>query len=129
MVDKVSNSMELIFVYNADGNLTKINKIKDFYNKLLRPKTYPCKLCAVTYGNFGMKKQWKDYVNNLEISAKFLHKDEFEKEYNIIDAKYPCAYLKTSSGMKLLVSQKEMNNIDALEQLENMINEKLESTS
>lgn len=127
MVDKVSNSMELIFVYNADGTLTA--KIKDYYTKLLRPKAYPCKLCAVTSGNFGIKKQWKNYVDNLEISSKFLHKDEFENEYDITDGKYPCAYLKTASGMKLLVSQKEMNSIDTIEQLENLVNQKLESTS
>ena len=67
----------LLFVYNADTGLFSV--MTDYAHKILSPKTYPCNLCAITYGNMGMNKQWKEYINNLTIPIEFLHRDEFLK--------------------------------------------------
>jgi hypothetical protein len=50
-------SDKLIFVYNADSGI--LNAIKDLIHKNVSPETYPCSLCAVTYDNLGMKREWK----------------------------------------------------------------------
>lgn len=118
---------KLVFIYNADSGI--INAVKDYFHKKRSPETYQCNLCMQTFGAISMKKDWKNYVKNLEIPAEFLHKDEFEKNYNIKDAKYPSAYLKNSSSMKLFISQDEMNNIKSLEELKDLVNSKLNSTS
>ncbi|TFG01753.1 MAG: hypothetical protein EU539_13710 [Promethearchaeota archaeon] len=119
--------MELIFVYNADSGL--FNQAKDYFHKLLRPKTYPCQLCAVSYGNFGMKKDWKEYVDSLEIPVRFLHKDEFNEEFDMPDAKFPCAYLRNSSDLELIVPRKEMNKVKTIPELEDLVNKKLNTIS
>jgi len=42
-----------IFVYNADSG--PINGLKDYFHKIIKPETYECNLCAVTFGNFLVK--------------------------------------------------------------------------
>ncbi|MFW9877419.1 MAG: hypothetical protein ACFFG0_30385 [Candidatus Thorarchaeota archaeon] len=79
--------MKLIFVYNADSGA--INLVKDFWKKILRPSSYECNLCKQTYGLFNVKKDWKSFIKNLNIETEFLHRDEFEKQYEFKDAKYP----------------------------------------
>jgi hypothetical protein len=48
----------LLFVYNADGGL--LPGLKDMFHKILSPGTYPCSLCAVTYGATAMRPEWKE---------------------------------------------------------------------
>ena len=47
----------LIFVYNANAGL--FNMMSDYAHKIISPETYECNLCALTYGNLGMKQKWK----------------------------------------------------------------------
>jgi len=121
------NDKKLVFVYNADSGV--VNIVKDFWHKLLRPSTYQCNLCAQTFSTFGMKKDWKKFINNLDIEAEFLHKDEFEDKYEISDATYPSAYLKNGNTFDLLINQEEMNGIKSLDEMEALIVSKLSSTS
>ena len=86
-----SNSRILVFVYNADSGA--INLVKDFWKKMVKPSSYECNLCMQTFGTFDVKKDWKKFINSIEIDSEFLHKDEFEEKYGILDAKFPSAYL------------------------------------
>ena len=72
--------MQLIFVYNADSGI--INLLKDAMHKMLRPETYPCSLCALTYGAVSEKRIWREFRKNDTREMLFLHKDEFEAEYS-----------------------------------------------
>jgi len=117
----------LVFIFNADSGA--INSVKDFFHKMVKPSTYECNLCAVTFGNFGMKKEWAEYVSDLEneVNIEFLHRDEFEKYYpNVKDAKYPSAYIEQSYGLELFISQAEMNNVESVEGLKNLVNRRLQ---
>jgi len=69
----------LLFVYNADGGL--LPGLKDMFHKILSPGTYPCSLCAVTYGATAMRPEWKEFVQNLPVPVEFLHRDEFVRAY------------------------------------------------
>ena len=106
-----------------------MNAVKDYFHKKRSPETYQCNLCMQTFSGISMKKDWKSYVNNLDIPVEFLHKDEFEKEYDVKDAKYPSAYLKNGSNMKLFISQDEMDEIKSLEELKDLVNKTLEEFS
>jgi len=121
------NDKKLVFVYNADSGV--VNIVKDFWHKLLRPSTYQCNLCAQTFSAFGMKKDWKKFINKLDIEAEFLHKDEFEGKYEISDAVYPSAYLKNGNTFDLLINQDEMNGVKSLDEMEALVLSKLSSTS
>lgn len=121
-------------MYNAEsgGNFTAL---KDTLHKTFRKSTYECNLCAVTFGAFGMKKEWKNFVNDLDVPVEFkkkdkfkfefLHKDEFNQEYKVSDAKFPSAYMLDKSGLNLFISQDEMNAIESIDELKNLVDSKL----
>ena len=64
----------LIFVYNADGGIA--NGLMDSVHKTLSPATYPCSLCAITYGMVRMDPKWRRWLKELPIPTVFYHKDD-----------------------------------------------------
>ena len=123
----MSDERKLVFIYNADSGL--LNAVKDYFHKKRSPDTYECNLCMQTFGGFSMKKDWKSYINDLDVPTEFLHKDEFEKNYDVKNAEYPSAYLRNGSGMKLIISKDEMNNVKSLDEMKELVSKKLEATS
>ena len=113
----------IIFVYNADSGL--INGMKDYFHKIVKPETYECNLCAVTFGNLGMKNSWKKFISGLKNDVKFLHRDEFQKQFNLKDISYPSAFIKKGDEIKLLISSDEMNNIKNVPELINIVKNKI----
>ncbi len=118
---KINNENQLIiFVYNADSDFFSL--VKDFFHKAFKPSTYDCRLCGVTYSfrDFGMKKEWKHFLNQLNIPSIFLHRDEFNEEYPSEEAEFPCAYIKKDETQQLFISQEQMNNLKNLEELKDL---------
>lgn len=64
----------LIFVYNADGGIAQ--GLLDAVHKAVSPSTYPCSLCAITYGALRMDRKWRAWLEALPMPVVFLHKDE-----------------------------------------------------
>ena len=128
------NKVNLIFVFNADTG-GRFKSFIETLHKTFKPSTYDCNLCAVAYGAFGMKKEFKKFINNLDVPVEamgkdifdleFVHRDEFDKKYNITDAKYPSAYLEDSEGIKLFISQDEMNSVEDVKELITLVEEKI----
>ena len=61
----------IVFVYNADSGI--INSVKDYFQKIVNPSTYSCNLCALTFNNTGMKKEWKGFIEDVDAKVEFLH--------------------------------------------------------
>lgn len=130
-----ADGKKLIFVYNADSG-GFFTGLKDTLHKSFRKSTYECNLCAVTFGAFGMKKNWKNFVKDLDVPVEFkkkdkfkfefLHKDEFNEKYNVVDAKFPSAYLLDNSGLELFITQDEMNAVKSIDELKELVNQKIE---
>ncbi|MDX1779460.1 MAG: hypothetical protein R3339_11320, partial [Thermodesulfobacteriota bacterium] len=97
-----SAEKKLLFVYNADTGLFSV--ITDYAHKIISPKTYPCNLCALTYGNMGMNNKWKDFISHLKVSFGFLHRDEFVKQYASQETQLPAAFLKQGESVSLLIT-------------------------
>ncbi|MEO9953244.1 GTPase [Nonlabens sp.] len=125
---------ELIFVYNANSG--KLNAWLDSAHKIISPKTYECRLCDLTYGIFKENAEWarfRESVTNTypSIELKFLHIDEFEKEYAskwLPKYEYPCILLKTpetDSGFEIFMSAGEMNKITTTPDLINALESKM----
>lgn len=83
----------LIFVYNADSGL--FNALGDAVHKLMSPATYPCILCALTYSNVGMRREWRAFTASLEPKSELLHADELAARYGVSGAALP----RFSGGM------------------------------
>lgn len=115
---------QLLFVYNADSGLFSV--VADFAHKILSPKTYACHLCALTYGDFSMKQEWKKFIECLPVKAEFLHKDAFEKRYGTA-VELPAVFVATSGGVKGLISRAEIESCQSLHELETMVTERLKA--
>jgi len=109
----MSKSTKLIFIYNADSGL--LNAIKDSLHKTLSPKTYPCSLCALTYGSVSEKKIWKKFHQNSKVEMEFLHIDEFEKCYSV-KFDYP-VILRDRGKLEIALSHLELDKIKDVEAL------------
>ena len=113
----------LVFVYNADSGL--LNSIKDLFHKNFKPATYPCRLCALTYNNAGMISDWKRFTDGLDISVKFLHKDEFNDRFQNKDLGLPAAFLIDDDEIRTLISAVEMNDLSDLEELIELVRSRI----
>jgi len=123
--DSAKTKSTLLFVYNADTGLFSV--MTDYAHKILSPKTYPCNLCAITYGNMGMNKKWKEYIDNLTISIEFLHRDEFLKRYDLKNTQLPAAFIKKGDNIAVLIDHSEINGCTSLEELMNLVTMKTEN--
>lgn len=114
--------MKLIFVYNADSGL--INTLLDLGHKAIAPETYQCNLCSLTHGIIGEHQKWQKFRQASTVEMQFLHRDEFEREYQKKFA-YPIV-LKEDNDLEVLISQTELNDISTLDGLIQKVNSVLE---
>ena len=115
----------LLFVYNADTGLFSV--VTDYAHKILSPKTYPCNLCALTYGNMGMNKKWKEFIAALKVPIEFLHRDEFVKLHDMPDTELPAAFVKKGESITMLIPSDEINECTSVDALIALVTEKVET--
>ncbi|CAF3804318.1 unnamed protein product [Rotaria sp. Silwood1] len=119
----------LLFVYNADSGF--LNMLKDWTHKIVRPSTYDCRLCALTYGNTGMYKKWHTFISDLSFDTIFLHRDEFRKEYpSLKDTPLPCIFVeqKHDKCMKVILNAETINKQQTLDQLISICTQSIENS-
>lgn len=104
-----------IFIYNA--NSSKINAVYNAFHKLISPSTYPCSLCALTYGNFSEKKKWKQFKDRTNSELLFLHKDEFEEDFPEINTDYPTVLKKEKNKVSLIMGRERLDDFKNVEEL------------
>ena len=123
------NGKKLIFVYNADSG-GFFTGLKDTLHKSFRKSTYQCNLCALTYGTFGMKSEWRAFIDKLEIPYVFYHRDEFYQQLeshpdHLKDVEFPAIFLNIDGKISLLIGHQEINNCRTLKELMTLIGSKL----
>ena len=120
---------EIVFVYNADGTIS--GKAKDFVHKIVRPSTYDCQLCAVTFGFAGMKSKWRQFIATLDATVSFLHRDELGDDHSsIVGQALPGTWQRTDSGpWNVLVDSSTMRSCDSLDELIELMQARLSSGS
>ncbi len=114
--------MELIFVYNANSG--KANAFVDGLHKLIRPVTYNCNLCAITFNTFSEKKIWKEFREHSGVEMRFLHKDEFQKEYAskwLLKYQFPVVLIEKDDGLEIFISSEEFNELSTSEALISLV--------
>jgi len=104
----------LLFVYNADSG--KLNALLDTAHKIVSPSTYNCQLCQLTYGLVNEKQGWRQFREQLDDEVLFLHRDEFEKQYQQ-KLKYPFLARVEQQKVDVLLSAEEMSGIEDTEAL------------
>lgn len=110
---------KIIFVYNAESGIA--NSILDIGHKILKPDTYSCNLCSLTFGVLTENTKWKNFRKSSDSELEFLHKDEFERIYEE-RKNYPTILkLDDNNELEELVSKEKLNKINNIEELIQLI--------
>ncbi|NIP37082.1 MAG: hypothetical protein GWN18_19070 [Thermoplasmata archaeon] len=109
----------LLFVYNADSGL--MNALKDYIHKGVSPATYPCSLCALTYGGLGMKGTWARFIDGLGVPVEFLHRDELRQGYGVSGIPLPAVLASDGPDTSVLIAADEIDALGTLEELEALV--------
>jgi len=114
----------LILVYNADGGV--LDALSDFVHKIVSPATYPCSLCALTYGAFKMRAEWRGFLDALGLPLLFLYRDEFRSQLDQRNIALPAILFgDKTNAPELLVSADELNALPDLTALIALVEERL----
>ncbi len=97
----------LLFVYAVDGGT--LNTLLHVAHKLLRPETYPCTLCAITYGTLSARPEWTRFLKQLDMPTQFLHRDEFRQRHPGCDVALPAIFRVSGSSLEPLVAAPEID--------------------
>ena len=109
----------MIFVYNADSGL--LNAARDWWHKIRSPDTYACSLCALTYGNLGMRAEWRRFVASFTVQTEFLHADEMRQRHPELSDPLPAAYEVSAGKPRLRITASELNACVDLGQLMTLV--------
>jgi len=113
----------ILFVYNADSGL--FNILTDIAHKIFAPQTYECNLCAITYGNFAMRAEWKEFLETLDHEMEFLHRDEFSGRYPGMPPELPAIFLKDGGLLEPMITAAEINACTSIADLKALITSRL----
>ena len=115
----------LVFVYNADSGL--LNVLVDGAHRVVSRKTYPCRLCAITYSFEGMRREWKQFVANLGRPVEFLHRDELKERHGIEGIPLPAVFLREGGELTQWIDAEAINQCKSLDDLRSLITRKLKA--
>tara|TARA_R110002049_G_scaffold85670_9_gene217871 strand:- start:4550 stop:4906 length:357 start_codon:yes stop_codon:yes gene_type:complete len=114
--------MRLIFVYNANSG--KLNSVMDSVHKIISPNTYNCNLCALTFGRFNEREEWKVYRDASDVKMEFYHKDEFLKQFRskwLSKFDFPVILSEENNEFQIFISSERLNEIQDVSELINTI--------
>lgn len=114
----------LILVYNANGG--PLNALGDAVHKLVSPATYPCLLCALTYGAVSMRREWRAFLDGLGLPALFLYRDELLGDLDDRDISLPAILLcDNEPEPRVLIGAEEINALPDLAELIALVRSRL----
>ena len=113
------SDMSLVFVYNADSGLLRL--LADAAHRVLSPRTYPCRLCAITYSFEGMRREWKAFLHTLPLPTEFLHRDQLARKYGVAGIALPAVFTHEEDCTELLIPAERMNACHSLDELKALV--------
>jgi len=124
------NGARLICVYNADTGL--IEALMHAVHKQFRPETYPCSLCALTYGAVSMRGDWKAFWQGLDAEVLFYHRDDFTADFPRFgtdgsqEVALPVIMIdEADSEPRILISDKELDAMADVNELIDRVEKEL----
>ena len=102
----------LIFVYNARSGA--FNSLIDYFHKMISPFTYDYSLCSLTYNNYGQVKDWKQFIQSLNIPIYFKYSDHLSEIGLDIETKLP---IVVNTDLSVVASAEEINQCQTIDAL------------
>lgn len=120
----MKETQQIVFVYNAGSTIFSMSA--DYLHKLFSPATYQCSLCLLTYGNFGMKRDWKRFIQQLPVPVSFLYKDVFIQQNPQLSATlFPAAFISDGQQLSVLLTADEIKRLNSVQALAHALQVKL----
>lgn len=119
--------MKLIFVYNAEAGLAA--GVLDSIHKIVSPSTYPCSLCAITYGVVRMDPKWKAWLKAAPFESVFHHRPDFRAAYPRIEIDLPAILVSDGGEPEPLVLPTEFAGTPSIDALIALIEARLAALS
>jgi hypothetical protein len=113
----------LLFIYNAEDGLA--NALVDTGRRIFRPEAYPCALCMITYGPFGMKKDWKRFAGSIPYEVKFLHKNELPPILQHANLDFPSLVTVSNDSYRILINASSFSQLKDLASLKREVTKAL----
>lgn len=122
------NDLRLILIYNADSGLW--NMAKDALHKIIRPQTYPCSLCALTYGPVMMRGAWRRFITGLPFAKTFHHRDDCAVAFPTFIAALPAILIEfPGQPPEVLISAHELDALPDLAALIALVTQRLDAAA
>ena len=115
----------LVFVYNAKNDF--VSKTLDFAHKIISPNTYQCDLCSLTYGKFGIKKEWENYLKSIKYPHQFMYVNEFKKSFPQVEQSLPAIFWQQNKELKVIFSTNDFTQIQSVNQLILQLHDRLKT--
>jgi len=113
----------LVFVYNAESGL--FNTLSDVAHKMFAPQTYACNLCALTHSTFGMRREWREFLESLDARLEFLHADELRSRYGLTNLALPSILRKRGASLEELIDAAAIKSCRTMDELKQAITSRL----
>ena len=115
----------LVIVYNANAGI--LAGVMDSVHKIVSPSTYPCQLCAVTYGLTSMRKEWRAFLEETGLGLLFHHRPDFREAFpQAADWPLPLVAVEQGGALTELVSAADFTAIPDLPTLIRVVRERLD---
>ena len=120
----MSYGKTLLFVYNADGGV--LPGMKDYSSKTgASHGKDSCNLTAITYSPIGMKKDWKRFIRELGVPARFMNRNEFSSEVGTGLTTFPTILVQVGKDILQVASTDEINRCQCLEDLMSLVQQRI----
>ena len=114
----------LILVYNAKGGV--FHMLADAVHKIVAPATYPCSLCAISYGPVSMRERWRRTLAALPVAVEFFHSDDFPRAHPGLIVALPAILLaQGASQPEVLIGSDELDSLATLDALISRLHDRL----
>ena len=121
-----ASDTELLIVYNADAGVFAM--LADAVHKVVSPATYPCSLCAITYGPVAMRGAWRSFLESLPNAVRFYHRDDFAVAFPGVAVELPAILIADADGAPAtLVSARELERVEGVQALIDLVWAKLDA--
>jgi hypothetical protein len=116
--------VKLVIVYNANEGL--LAGAKDSLHKLFAPASYPCKLCALTYGLLSMRGEWRRFLDGVGVETIFHHRPDFRTAFPAAaDWPLPLIAVEQDGQLAALVSAADFASIADLPAMMELVRKRL----
>jgi hypothetical protein len=115
--------MKLVFVYNANAGIGA--GIVDSIHKTISPATYPCSLCAITYGALWMDPKWKAWLKAQPFESIFYHRPDFRAAWPDVVGDLPAIFIDRDGTLTPLIAPDDFVDVASVDALIARIEQRL----